>query len=107
MILDGCSEEFLVAEGKKPVNDKPSEVKLFFTPTQMIFPDVDSNESVDYKNLFRISNVNAGDKIAEIIPEVIGEDGRNIFGQVKKRDYIRKLPYYLQRVIMHMIEAIK
>lgn len=92
MVLEGCSEEFLVAEGKKPVNDIPSEVKLFFTPTQMIFPDVDSNENVDYKNLFRISNVNAGDKIAEIIPEVIGEDGKNIFGQVIKRDYIRKLP---------------
>lgn len=92
MILEGCSEEFLVAEGRKPVNDIPSEVKLFFTPTQMSFPDVDSNENVDYKNLFRISNVNAGDKIAEIIPEIIGEDGRNIFGQVIKRDYIRKLP---------------
>lgn len=92
MVLQGCSEAFLIAEGKKPINDKPSEVELFFTPTQMIFPDVDSNEKVDYKNLFRISNVNAGDKIAEIIPEVIGEDGRNIFGQVVKKEYIRKLP---------------
>jgi uncharacterized protein (DUF342 family) len=92
LVLEGCSEAVLVSEGKKPVNDIPSEVKLFFTPTQMIFPEMDSNEKVDYKNLFRISNVNAGDKIAEIIPEVIGEDGRNIFGQVIKRDYIRKLP---------------
>lgn len=92
MVLEGCSEKFLVAEGKEPINDIPSEVKLFFTPTQMMFPDVESNENVDYKNLFRISNVNAGDKIAEIIPEVIGEDGKNIFGQVIKRDYIRKLP---------------
>jgi uncharacterized protein (DUF342 family) len=92
LVLEGCAEEFLVAEGKKPINDIPSEVKLFFTPTQMIFPEVDSNEKVDYKNLFRISNVNAGDKIAEIIPEVIGEDGRNVFGQVLKREYIRKPP---------------
>ncbi|WP_160688395.1 FapA family protein [Clostridium sp. C2-6-12] len=90
--LEGCSEEFLVAKGEKPINDIPSEVKLFFTPTQMIFPEVDSNEKVDYKNLFRISNVNAGDKIAEIIPEIIGRDGKNVFGQVIKRDYIRKLP---------------
>ena len=90
--LEGASQELLVAKGKKPVNDIPSEVKLFFTPTQMIFPEMDSNEKVDYKNLFRISNVNAGDKIAEIIPEVIGEDGRNVLGQVIKRDYIRKLP---------------
>lgn len=92
LVLEGCSEQFLIAKGKKPINDTPSEVNLFFTPTQMIFPEVDSNEKVDYKNLFRISNVNAGDKIAEIIPEVIGEDGRNVFGQVIKRDYIRKPP---------------
>lgn len=92
LALDGTSSKFLVAEGKNPVKDKPSEVKLFFTPTQMMFPDPDSNEKVDFRNLFRISNVNAGDKIAEIIPEVPGEDGINIFGQVIKREYIRKLP---------------
>lgn len=92
LVLEGGSGEFLIAEGKKTINDIPSEIKLFFTPTQMMFPEIDSNENVDYKNLFRISNVNAGDKIAEIIPEVIGEDGRNIFGQVVKREYIRKMP---------------
>lgn len=92
LALDGTAREFLVAEGKSPVKDKPSEVKLFFTPTQMMFPDPESNEKVDFKNLFRISNVNAGDKIAEIIPEVPGEDGINVFGQVINREYIRKLP---------------
>ena len=83
-------EEVLIAEGKKIVKDIPSEVKLFFTPTQMMFPEPDSNEQVDYKNLFRISNVNSGDRIAEIIPEIIGEDGINIFGKIVKREYIRK-----------------
>lgn len=87
-----CKKKILVAEGDKPVNDIPSELKLFFTPTQMMFPKADSNEKVDYKNLFRISNVNVGDKIAKIIPEVIGKDGMNIFGQVVKREYIRKMP---------------
>lgn len=90
----GTEKEILIAEGKEPINDLPSEVKLFFTPTQMIFPDPDSDEVVDYKNLFRISNVNAGDKIAEIIPEIIGEDGINIFGQPIKRQYARSLPIY-------------
>ena len=85
-------KEILIAEGKKPVKDIPSEVKLFFTPTQMVFPEVDSNENVDYKNLFRISNVNAGDRIAEIIPEIMGEDGINVFGKAIKREYIRKPP---------------
>ena len=90
--LDGCKEEILIAEGKEPIKDIPSEVKLFFTPTQMMFPEINSNEKVDYKNLFRISNVNAGDKIAEIIPEVIGEDGMDVFGKVVKREYVRKKP---------------
>jgi len=90
--LKGTEKEILVAEGKKPINDKPSEIKLFFTPTQMYFPEPDSYEKVDYKNLFRISNVNAGDKIAEIIPEVHGEDGMDILGQTIKREYIRSMP---------------
>jgi uncharacterized protein (DUF342 family) len=89
---EGTGKEILVAEGKKPIKDIPSEVKLFFTPTQMMFPEPDSDEIIDYKNLFRISNVNSGDKIAEIIPEVIGEEGMNIFGKVIKREYIRSLP---------------
>ncbi|MFL0164683.1 DUF342 domain-containing protein [Candidatus Clostridium helianthi] len=92
LILKGCSNEVLVAEGLEPVKDTPSEVKLFFTPTQMVFPEPDSNEKVDFKNLFRISNVNAGDKIAEIIPEIQGKNGMNILGKVIEREYIRSLP---------------
>jgi len=92
LATEGSVKEILIAEGKAPVKDIPSEVKLFFTPTQIMFPEPDSKEKVDYKNLFRISNVNAGDKIAEIVPEVIGEDGINILGTVIKRDYIRKMP---------------
>ena len=92
LATEGSVKEILIAEGKAPVKDIPSEVKLFFTPTQIMFPEPNSKEKVDYKNLFRISNVNAGDKIAEIVPEVIGEDGINILGTVIKRDYIRKMP---------------
>ena len=90
--LMGTEDEVLIAEGQAPIKDKPSEIKLFFLPTQMVFPEPDSDEKIDYKNLFRISNVNAGDKIAEIIPETIGEDGMNVLGQVLKREYIRNMP---------------
>ena len=92
LVLEGYTIGVAIAQGKIPVKDIPSEVNLFFTPTQMMFPDIDSDEKIDYKNLFRISNVNAGDKIAEIIPEVIGEDGINVFGQTLKREHIRKMP---------------
>jgi len=88
----GCKEELLIAQGDKPVRDTPSEIKLFFTPTHMYFPDQESSETIDYKNLFRISNVKEGDKIAEIIPEVLGKDGTNIFGQKIKKEYIRLTP---------------
>ncbi len=88
----GCNEELLIAEGEYPVQDVPSEVKLLFTPTQMRFPDPESSETIDYKNLFRISNVRKGDKIAEIIPEIIGKDGKNILGKIIKKDYVRLTP---------------
>lgn len=90
--IKGTESEILIAEGKEPVNDTPSEVKLFFTPTQVKFPDPDSSEVIDYKNLFRISNVSAGEKIAEIIPEITGEDGMNIFEEKVIREYVRSMP---------------
>lgn len=92
MVKDGTFERTVVAKGEKPVNDIPSDIKLFFMPSQMVFPEENSKENVDYKNLFRISNVNSGDKIAEIIPEITGKDGVNVLGQIVKRDYIRSLP---------------
>lgn len=91
-VKDGTFESVIIAKGEKPVNDIPSDIKLLFTPSQMIFPEVNSKEKVDYKNLFRISNVNCGDKIAEIIPGIPGKDGMNVLGQVVKRDYIRSTP---------------
>ncbi len=89
---EGSYEEVLIAEGTYPVNDIPSNIKILFTPSQMVFPDPDSDEKVDYKNLFRISNVNAGDKIAEIIPEIKGKDGVNVLGEICKREYLRSIP---------------
>ena len=88
----GCNEELLIAEGEYPIQDVPSEVKLLFSPTEMHFPDPESSETIDYKNLFRISNVREGDKIAEIIPETIGKDGKNIFGEIIKKNYVRLTP---------------
>ncbi|AOR23824.1 FapA family protein [Clostridium taeniosporum] len=85
-------EKIIVANGDEAVDDVPAEIKPLFIPTKMFFPDPDSKERVDYKNLFRISNVKAGDKIAEIIPETQGKNGMNVFGQVKKKRYIRNEP---------------
>lgn len=91
-ICNGTLEPVLIAKGDQPIKDKPRELKLLFTPSQMILPEEESIEKIDYKNLFRISNVNAGDKIGEIIPQVLGKDGMNVLGKVIKREYVRDLP---------------
>ncbi|WP_252232272.1 FapA family protein [Clostridium sp. ZBS15] len=92
IVSENKGKEIIVAQGEEPITDIPSEIKPLFIQTKMFFPDIDSQEKVDYKNLFRISNVKAGDKIAEIIPEVLGKDGINIFGKIVKKDYIRNEP---------------
>lgn len=92
LIKEGTYEKVVIARGEEPVNDIPSDIKLLFTPSQMIFPHERSKQKVDYKNLFRISNVKCGDKIAEIIPEIKGKDGTNVLGQIVKREYIRSIP---------------
>ena len=91
-VCEGLDKEILIAEGILPVSDIPSEIKIYFQPTKMELPDEDSEEQVDYKNLFRIANVYAGDKIAEIIPEVPGRNGINVLGQECKREYLRNMP---------------
>lgn len=57
----------------------------------MFFLDFDFDEKIDYKNLFRILNVSKGDKIVEIIFEVIGIDGIDVCGNIVEREYVRKI----------------
>lgn len=92
---NGADEKITIKAGKNvklKINDVPSEIKILFKPTQMELPDEDSEEQIDYKNLFRISNVYAGDKIAEIIPEIPGRNGIDVFGNEHKREYLRSFP---------------
>lgn len=88
----GTGEEVLIAERIEAVNDVSDQLELNFTPTQMELPDPESDEKVDYKNIFRIANVYAGDRIAEIIPGIPGKNGMNVLGKVCEREYARTLP---------------
>ncbi|MFC1528896.1 flagellar assembly protein A [Candidatus Latescibacterota bacterium] len=69
----------LVAQGTRLVDEKDGEIKYYFdTETK---PQMDDKGNVDYKELNLIQNVQAGDKLAEIIPPEEGVEGCTISGE--------------------------
>lgn len=88
---NGC-QNLLIAKGKKPIDDKPSEVNILFDLGDKASFDSDSMEKIDYKNVYSISNIDVGQVLAQIIPEVPGENGKNIKGDEIKRKTIKSKP---------------
>lgn len=88
---DSC-DKLLIAKGKYAVDDKPSEVNILFDLSDKKSLDTNSKDRIDYKNVYSISNIDIGQVLAEIIPEVQGEDGKNIKGDVIKRKTIKSKP---------------
>lgn len=88
---DGC-DKLLIAKGKEAINDKPAEVKILFDLGDKTSLNSDTMDRIDYKNVYSISSIESGQVLAEIIPEVKGEDGKNIKGIVIKRKIIKSRP---------------
>lgn len=76
--------DYILAKGKTPVEGHNAEIKYYFNTDINLKPKRNEDGTVDYKELNTISRVNAGDKIAELIPEDPGEDGYNILGEAIK-----------------------
>lgn len=85
-------DKLLIARGKYAVDDKPSEVNILFDLGNKTSLGSDSMDRIDYKNVYSISNIDIGQILAEIIPEVPGENGKNIKGEVIKRKTIKSKP---------------
>lgn len=49
-------------------------------------------ETMDYKNIRSFSNVKEGQAIAELIPGAIGQDSKNVYGEIIKKKSIRNKP---------------
>ena len=88
---DSCYK-FLIAEGKYPIDDKPTEVRVLFDVGDKIALKSDTMARIDYKNVYSISNVEKGRILAEIIPEEKGEDGKNVKGETIKRIIAKSKP---------------
>lgn len=88
----GLNEDILIAEGVPSVDDRPSEVKILFDLGEKNIIDENSKGEIDYKNIYSISNIQEGQVLAEIIPGEIGEDGKNVCGEILKKKSRKNRP---------------
>ena len=71
----------LAAEGKPPVNGKNARIEFLVNVNKKIIPKfIGEEESIDYKDLSIVENVEEGQKLAEKIEASEGEEGTTVFG---------------------------
>lgn len=81
----------VVAKGKKPVEGKDAEIKYYFQTDRTAKPQLKEDGTVDFHNLNNISNIKAGDVLAELIKADPGEEGTDVFGAPVKPKKVQKL----------------
>lgn len=85
-ILQGVFNDFLfnqevvVAYGKPAVDGKDAEIKYYVDLKVDLLPKEDNKGNVDYKDIKLIQSATKGQKLAEVIPPVPGEEGKTVTG---------------------------
>ena len=74
-------KEIVVAQGKPVKQGQNARVELHFNANLRPKPTLREDGSVDYFHLNLINNVEAGQKLATLHPEVQGEHGINVYGE--------------------------
>ncbi|MCQ2017533.1 DUF342 domain-containing protein [Clostridium butyricum] len=90
--LEESVKKLLVARGNHPIDDKPLEVKILFDIGDKTHFKSESMEKIDYKNVYSISSVECNEVLAEIIPERLGQNGKNIKGEIIKKKGAKSKP---------------
>ena len=82
-----CLEEgtfnipILAAEGRAPVNGQNAKVEYLVNVNKKVIPKyIGEDQSIDYKDLSIVENVEQGQKLARKIPATDGEVGRTVLG---------------------------
>ncbi len=83
------SGEYLIAEGRSPVEGKNSDIEYLFetNPEERLHEklnDEQNSEQIDFKSISLITYVKKGDAIARKIPAVQGIEGTNVYGKAIK-----------------------
>jgi len=81
-----------IAKGVMPVDDIPSSLKILFDVGGKDLKAETKEEKIDYKNVYSIVNVQAGEVLAEIIPRIDGTNGYNVCGEELKRRFEKNRP---------------
>ncbi|PCG19207.1 FapA family protein [Brachyspira sp. G79] len=82
-----CLEEgtfnipILAAEGRAPVNGQNAKIEYLVNVNKKVIPKyIGEDQSIDYKDLSIVENVEQGQKLARKIPATDGEVGRTVLG---------------------------
>ena len=79
-----------IAKGKPVVPGQDARVSYHFATNPVSKPKLLEDGSVDFHELNMFTNVKKGDLLAELIPDVPGQNGMDIYGNVIKAPNVRK-----------------
>lgn len=83
--------DYCLARGLAPTDGTDASIEYFFNTNPNLKPKLNDDGSVDFFSLSAISVVKEGDKLARLTPEVPGEPGYNVVGDVIKPREVKKL----------------
>ena len=86
------NEKYLVAAGKEAVDGKDGYYEYFFSTDFAEEPEILADGTADLSNVESIVQVHVGDKLAVYHRATKGEDGYNVFGEVKKAKNGKEIP---------------
>ena len=88
-------KDYILARGKEPVQGSDARIEYRFNTDVNLAPKHNEDGTVDYKELNTISAVKAGELIAKLIKEDVGESGFNVYGEEIKPRTVKtaKLEY--------------
>ncbi|HHW02839.1 MAG TPA: DUF342 domain-containing protein [Thermoanaerobacterales bacterium] len=70
-----------IAGGKAPIDGQNAQIRYYFDTNKELKPTITDDGRVDYYNLNLVTNVKAGELLAEIIPPAKGIPGKTITGK--------------------------
>jgi len=89
------NKEITIARGMAPIEGKNGTLKYHKSSMKEIKPQEDEKGNVDFKNVSTIQSVRKGETLAEVTPPTDGEDGKDVYGNVKLAK--RGKEYFLPR----------
>lgn len=83
--------DYVLANGLPPVQGTDARIDYNFNTNPNLKPKLNDDGSVDFFTLSAISKVEAGQTLATLTREVLGEDGYNVCGEIIKPREVKKL----------------